>query len=378
MNIGTGGGSVATNTAFGASALQANTTGVTNTAVGASALAANTTAANSTAVGYQAGSSNITGDDLNAFGYQAFATSTGGANSGFGSRAGRLTTTGSRNSAFGYYSFYSNTTGGNNTAIGDSALYYNTTASSNTAVGYQAGYTNSTGTKNVYIGRQAGYVATGSNNTIVGEEAGLALSTGAGNTFVGAYNSSTGGSGEAVTTGSKNTILGSYTGNQGGLDIRTASNYIVLSDGDGNPRIWYNGATNYVYAPAIYNQTAALSASVGVDTQGALYRATSSIKYKRNVQSATHGLAEVLQLRPVTYQGKNENIDKDVVFGGLIAEEVHATGLTEFVQYAEDGSPDALAYGNMVALAFKAIQEQQALITALTTRITALEAQVGA
>ena len=43
--------------------------------------------------------------------------------------------------------------------------------------------------------------------------------------------------GSAITTGNANTILGQYNGNQGGLDIRTASNYIVLSDGDGNPRL---------------------------------------------------------------------------------------------------------------------------------------------
>jgi hypothetical protein len=94
------------------------------------------------------------------------------------------------------------------------------------------------------------------------------------------------------------------------------------------------------------------------------------LKYKTDVQNATHGLAEVLQLRPVTYKGKN---DGNKIFGGLIAEEVHEAGLTEFVQYAEDGSPDALAYGNMVSLLTKAIQEQQALITTLTARITALE-----
>ncbi len=38
---------------------------------------------------------------------------------------------------------------------------------------------------------------------------------------------------------------------QGGLDIRTSSNYIVLSDGDGNPRSWFgaNGAgTNWACA----------------------------------------------------------------------------------------------------------------------------------
>ena len=119
-----------------------------------------------------------------------------------------------------------------------------------------------------------------------------------------------------------------------------------------------------------YNNTTASSANMFVDSSGILYRSTSSLKYKTNVQDATHGLAEVMALRSVTYKGKT---DGDTVFGGLIAEEVHAAGLTEFVQYAEDGTPDALAYGNMVSLCIKAIQEQQALITSLTARITALE-----
>ena len=61
-------------------------------------------------------------------------------------------------------------------------------------------------------------------------------------------------------------------------------------------------------------------------------------------------------------------------FGGLIAEEVHDAGLTEFVTYNDDNQPDALAYGNMVSLCIKAIQEQQATITALEARIAALEA----
>ena len=43
-----------------------------------------------------------------------------------------------------------------------------------------------------------------------------------------------------MTSGAKNTILGRYNGNQGSLDIRTLNNNIVLSDGDGNPRITAN------------------------------------------------------------------------------------------------------------------------------------------
>tara|TARA_R110000868_G_scaffold92019_1_gene255058 strand:- start:367 stop:2163 length:1797 start_codon:yes stop_codon:yes gene_type:complete len=119
-----------------------------------------------------------------------------------------------------------------------------------------------------------------------------------------------------------------------------------------------------------YNFTTATAANLFVDASGTFYRSTSSLKYKTNVQNATHGLADLLKLRSVTYKGKN---DGDKVYGGLIAEEIHEAGLTEFVQYAEDGTPDALNYGNMVSLCIKAIQEQQALITQLTARITALE-----
>lgn len=44
--------------------------------------------------------------------------------------------------------------------------------------------------------------------------------------------------GNALTSGAKNTIIGAYTGNMGGLDIRSSSNNIILSDGDGNIRLY--------------------------------------------------------------------------------------------------------------------------------------------
>lgn len=119
-----------------------------------------------------------------------------------------------------------------------------------------------------------------------------------------------------------------------------------------------------------YNNTTATTANVVVNPSGYLQRSTSSLKYKTDIQNSEHGLEAVLQLRPVTYKGKT---DGDKIFGGLIAEEVHQVGLTEFVQYAEDGSPDALAYGNMVSLAFKAIQELNAKVEALEARVAVLE-----
>jgi hypothetical protein len=148
------------------------------------------------------------------------------------------------------------------------------------------------------------------------------------------------------------------------VDSADAANFYVRNDGVVNTGTSTNSP---------YNFTTATAANVVVTSAGTLQRSTSSIKYKRNVADAAHGLPELLQLRPVTYQSKSD-ADGDVQYGGLIAEEVDAAGLSEFVQYAEDGTPDALAYGNMVSLCIKAIQDQQVIIAELQAKVAALEA----
>jgi hypothetical protein len=156
----------------------------------------------------------------------------------------------------------------------------------------------------------------------------------------------------------------------------TSSNYAFVASNSAAATLFFirnDGFINTGTAAASpYNSTTGSAANMVVDASGHLGRSTSSLKYKTNVQETTHGLSEVMQLRPVTYKGIN---DGDTVFGGLIAEEVHEAGLREFVQYAEDGTPDALAYGNMVSLAFKAIQELKATVDAQAARIAALESK---
>jgi len=368
LTVGRGAGSVATNTVVGASALDANTTGASNVALGVDALGANTTANNNTAVGYQAGYSNTSGGGQHTFvGYQAGYSTNAGTNLGVGAQALYSNTTGDDNTAIGSYRpLYSNTTGSSNVAVGRQALNSNTTASNNTAVGYQAGYSGVTAPRNTCIGWKAGYANTTGYNCFVGTNSGVA-STGYGNTFVGADYAS--GCGYLVTSGSNNTILGGYNGNQGGLDIRTANNYIVLSDGDGNPRAYWDSSGNFS-SPPMYNHTTGSGANAFIRSDGYLQRSTSSLRYKNTVNDATHGLNELLTLRPVTYKSNN---DGDTVYGGLIAEEVHDAGLTEFVHYADDGSPDALAYGNMVSLCVKAIQELKAELDTVKAELATLK-----
>jgi hypothetical protein len=256
--------------------------GTGNVGVGKQALNSNT-ASNNTAVGYQAGYSNTTGYNNIAIGYQAlYNNTTGYENNATGVVALLSNTAGAFNTAYGNASVRSNTTGNYNTGIGVNALYSNTTASNNTAVGYQAGYANITGTELTFLGYKAGTNTTGSYNTFVGSQTGITNTTGTGNTGVGwgAISSTSGatdntaigyGAGSSITTGSKNTIIGRYTGNQGGLDIRTSSNNIVLSDGDGNWRYRIDGSGK-AFFPGVWQ----------LDGNGAYFISTASTGYRFN------------------------------------------------------------------------------------------------
>jgi hypothetical protein len=282
-NVSVGSSALTTNTsggdnvAVGSASMANNQSGSYNTSLGRQALAANTTASNNTAVGYQAAYSNTTGTNGTYLGYQAGYTTTGsgfvgvGFKAGFvksgldnfasvmvGNEAGVATTSGLDNTFVGGFVARANTTGSYNTALGTAALYANTTASNNTAVGYQAGYSNTTGIDNTHVGMQAGYSnTTSSYNVFIGDHTGY-YTTSTRNTFIGHA------SGESMTTGERNTILGRFSGNIGGLDIRTSSNNIVLSDGDGNPRLHIDssGKTSIGGAP--------LSAKLNIKDSGNL------------------------------------------------------------------------------------------------------------
>ena len=105
LTVGLGGGAVSTNTAVGASALAANTTGASGVAIGYQALQANTTSSNNTAVGYQALYSETTAGNNTAIGYQA----------------GRSITTGTDSVFIGYacgYNATPTTNGNNNVFVG--------------------------------------------------------------------------------------------------------------------------------------------------------------------------------------------------------------------------------------------------------------------
>lgn len=254
VTVGTGAGSVSTNTAVGASALATNTTGASNTAVGEQSLTSNTTASYSTAVGAKALQDN-TASSNTAVGYFAGGNNTTGTGNTFlGSSSGSTQTTGTSNTAIGASAGGAVTTGSNNVLIGESAGYQftfdpanppftfitgiTTTSGAtiigqdagsfangiNTIVGYQShrkngvenatlgyqtlgfGYWHyglATNSYNVAVGHKALRAANGvSNSVAVGHEALTAATTGDNNTAVGYH------AGDSLTSGSNNIVIG--------------------------------------------------------------------------------------------------------------------------------------------------------------------------
>jgi hypothetical protein len=136
----------------------------------------------------------------------------------------------------------------------------------------------------------------------------------------------------------------------------SSSNYsFIVRKYDGTTYFHVRG-DSLIFAPGIYNNPSAGGTQVNVGSDGNLIRFTSSIKYKKDIVAYDKGLDYVAKIKPVYYKSKNENT-KDRVFAGLIAEDIHDLGLFEFVEYNDEGEPDSLHYQNMIALAFKAIQE---------------------
>jgi hypothetical protein len=153
-----GGGYVASNTAFGQEALDANTTGANNTAFGALAGTAITIGNSNTLFGYLSGQKTI-----------------GSNNTFIGQSAGRENTTASGNTAIGNISMLALGTGSNNVALGDRSGRFlsggalNLTSSSNSVfLGYDTRANADSETNQIVIGYQA--TGLGSNTVVLGND----------------------------------------------------------------------------------------------------------------------------------------------------------------------------------------------------------------
>jgi len=136
-------------------------------------------------------------------------------------------------------------------------------------------------------------------------------------------------------------------------------------------RIGTDGTPGWYFANAAGTKVG----DIVINSGGTAYNTTSDYRLKENVAPMTGALARVSALKPVTYKWKADGSAGE----GFIAHELQevcplaVTGEKDAVN--EDGSikSQGIDTSSLVATLTAAIQEQQALITDLTTRLTALE-----
>lgn len=115
--------------------------------------------------------------------------------------------------------------------------------------------------------------------------------------------------------------------------------------------------------------------SITTSSTTTTYVTTSDYRLKENVQPMTGALGVVAQLNPVTYTWKTDGSDGQGFIAHELQEVVPDCVIGEKDAVDADGKPEYQGVDTsfLVATLTAAIQEQQALITALTARVSALE-----
>jgi hypothetical protein len=144
-----------------------------------------------------------------------------------------------------------------------------------------------------------------------------------------------------------------------------------------------------VRMPAVYNQTTANAANIWIANSGQLYRSTSSIKYKTDVETLQDSYADaILNVRPVWYRSTCQDDNSSLSWWGFIAEEVAEIDprlvqwKTKEVTYDDNGSavetpcdpePEGIAYDRFVPHLLNLIKRQKAQIETMEARLSTLE-----
>lgn len=291
---------------------------------------------------------------------------TGTLNFPFGVRVGSgpktfLHATGSLNTFVGADSGSSIVLGTKDTGVGQGALFNNRDGASNVAVGYDALYSNVNGNANTAIGDTALSQSRGTNNTAIGYGALGSLSslTSNGNNI---------GLGTAAGYNLTSGFSNMYLGNEG---VASENQTIRIGSGSVHTRMFVAGVLN----------SSVTGSAVLISGTGQLGIATSSARFKQEINDMADASDPLMKLRPVTFHYKG-HADDSLQFG-LIAEEVDKV-LPELVMKDSAGQPQTVLYHEMPAMLLNELQKQQRRIeqqddeiARLLSRLDALEARLA-
>jgi trimeric autotransporter adhesin len=369
------------NTAIGFRALEANTIGSDNSGAGTYVLQNNTSGRANTANGVYAMNFNTTGNYNVALGNQAlFGNATGNANTAVGYNALSGSSAIDSSTAVGAYALYNNVSGTGNVAIGNNALKNNISGRNNNAHGMNALKSNTSGSYNNAFGNKAlSSVTNTTGNNAFGDLA-LERNIGSGNTAFGDFSL------RNIVAGINNTAIGSFAGSFTGTGV---NNITCVGNNSG-------------FATTLSNQVNVGNTSVTLIAGQVSWSTYSDKRIKNDVQEDVPGLAFITKLKPVTYHldikkqekignagaPKSDRADVDypekydiekIKMTGFLAQDVEAAAKSINYDFSGVVAPKdgkglyTVRYSEFVMPLVKAIQEQQAIIEALTKRLELLE-----
>jgi hypothetical protein len=356
------------NTAVGTAALLFNITGSDNTAVGTAALVnndadgntafgafalnGNTTGFGNTAIGTDALLDNLTGNFNTATGFGALVNNTTNANTANGALALQNNTDGFGNTGIGGQALQSNEDGDHNTATGFQSLLFNL-AGENTASGYQALMNNVTGDNNTATGSSAlGSCVSGHDNVATGYQA-LFSNDGNANTAVG-Y--------QALlnnTAGSLNVAIGGQAGN----NVTTASDVICIGAAVGGENV---DASCYI--GNIFGVTSSGGTAVFVNSNNKLGTATSSRRFKEQIKPLERASEALFALKPVSFRYKDEIDPAGTSQFGLVAEEVEKVN-PDLIVRDKEGKPYSVRYDQVNAMLLNEFLKEHRKVEKLETTV---------
>jgi hypothetical protein len=225
------------------------------------------------------------------------------------------------------------------------------------------------GTKGVRITNPAGTVAVfecgNGGDSFIGTTSGSDFNIRTGNTVKATFDNAgnllvgtTSATGTLTVKGTSTARAGtviSLTDSSAGNLFKIANDGLITTGGAANP----------------YGNTTATGANAVFAADGVFYRSTSALKYKQDIRDIES--IDIAKFRPIRYKSKCNGDDQTLDHFGIVADEVDQAGIKELVSYGIDGQVEGFQYERLTVVLLKTIQEQQALITQLTARITALE-----
>jgi hypothetical protein len=169
----------------------------------------------------------------------------------------------------------------------------------------------------------------------------------------------------------------------GRVDLTAALTYVSGSLSAGATSTTSLTASGIVSASDTYSRNVQSGRIMYVASNGTYNCATSSARYKQDINPYVVDLNKFFQLEPVSFRYRmaveqfGEQAD---VAHGFIAEQAAEVGMDEFVDFQDDGNgnlrPDNFRYIDFTAAMYGVIKSQQQTIESLTARIEALESKV--